>query len=1357
MKKATKRFVVFCSTTCMLLSQVPMYVFAQDVSVGTQVITNTKTPPKLIEGNVWELIDSDTCLLIEHEHTNDCYYKTCDHKNGHLPDCYSTATAYTLCEHTDESLHTGSVTLADVVKIDGTNVTWKKDHPAYSVVYEVYKKAYDETYASTKLSFMKETAAKAAGVAALVGKKFCYVTATSDEPDQCTHTCSHVGGDCYTKICLLPEHKHADDCFQYTWELKADVNKNGVADDSDSYHLIKYMIDDEVFYEESVLIGMPTPIVSNPVKEADAQYTYSFIGWDKTISDTVTEDAIYTALFNKTLNTYEVKWLDEDGTELEVDENVEYGVLPTYDGELPSKSGNNTISYTFAGWSPSVSAVNGDATYTATYSTKNVYPVNYYINNELVKTEYVVDGEQAIAYNPTKEHYKLSNWNTSNGEYNFTNQVSNQLDLYASWELIESTVKFEGVNATCNLENNGIYSVNQLINLEIIPDNQYVIEKVFANDEELEITYSEGKAQVQLYISDKTPEYTLRIETSKAKLMLKDVNMNIFGDISAEHIWDVMYDEKNSNPSDLTFEDIDVKYLAFEIELLGKKYEWWAEPGTDVSLESFLGQYGLSPLASYIPAEKLPHKFASQNVEKVQVVFAGNDKFPSLTQTGTVTFVDERIETQVILNKDVEVVYGATEEEILNLVFDKVVAENVLVSKDINDVTIKMDNLNAGTRKAVVSFSGNDTYKASSCEVDVKINKATSTTKINSTVVKYGTELNVSDLIDTNASRIEILLGVSAGDNISADVSSIAYVKLPSLLNTDNIENETVKALVEKVVNKIENNLNRTVTIEELSKILNDIVPYLENLKEQGYDINLDTNSIQSTIAALQKLSEQNGIKDLKVKLVIGDDLVVSDSGIYLAAAVVSDGNYKTSFDMGYMVVYPDGYKADLDWKIHDKNGIITIHALRNGYDLSAYVPNIYEGTIEDATAHLKTLFVGLDSNGNFVLTQNQEELGFGAYTQIAFLADFGNTMYYAEPIIRSFVVTADLVDVKFIDEFGNINHDRIFAYGKDATMTAKAYNRNGEEILDGTMTYYYSGIQTNGKLYTSATAPTYPGVYNVVALFNGVDSEMVGATTATLVVEQKESDFELISKTVEYDGKSHFVDVIDTAELKHIYIIVDENDNVNIILPDSMNDLNESLKEKLNEYLTSPEVMVLSDGNDYWNNVLEKLNVNSIELNGELPTEVGAYNILGIAFGKADYKLAADTASLTIEKVKEDDKSDEKPKDEVNPDDDEEIKPDKPSDEKEPIDKPDDDINKPSDNPENNPDDEIDEPGETPKDNPEDKPIKEENKKPNPEKPSIEKGPGTGDGTDITLWYASLIASLAGLIGLITLKRKFK
>ena len=153
-----------------------------------------------------------------------------------------------------------------------------------------------------------------------------------------------------------------------------------------------------------------------PTKAADAQYTYTFKGWDKDYTE-VKGNQTYVAVYEKTTNKYTVKWVDEDGTTLIDQKDYEYGAIPKFEGVEPTKAADAQYTYTFKGWDKDYTEVKGNQTYVAVYEkTTNKYNVTYDLNggewteatNEF-KYEYKATVE-VIKTVPTREGYKSSGW-----------------------------------------------------------------------------------------------------------------------------------------------------------------------------------------------------------------------------------------------------------------------------------------------------------------------------------------------------------------------------------------------------------------------------------------------------------------------------------------------------------------------------------------------------------------------------------------------------------------------------------------------------------------------------------------------------------------------------------------------------------------------------------------------------------------------------------------------------------------------------------------------------------------------------------------------------------------------------------
>jgi len=170
----------------------------------------------------------------------------------------------------------------------------------------------------------------------------------------------------------------------------------------------------------SITVG-DTEITATP-KLPTAYHTCFFESWSA--PDTVGTETVITANFRKETNRYSVEWRSE-GKLLELDENVEAGTLPTYDGATPTKAATAQYTYTFSQWTPSISEVTGNVIYNAAFSQEvNKYAVYFYDEDgSTILQKITVDyGAEAvfteIAYKKDSVGYTYphTGWSLSSGE-----------------------------------------------------------------------------------------------------------------------------------------------------------------------------------------------------------------------------------------------------------------------------------------------------------------------------------------------------------------------------------------------------------------------------------------------------------------------------------------------------------------------------------------------------------------------------------------------------------------------------------------------------------------------------------------------------------------------------------------------------------------------------------------------------------------------------------------------------------------------------------------------------------------------------------------------------------------------------
>ena len=328
---------------------------------GTYTLTETGDTVTDEDGNEYEIIDRSLTFSVE---------------NGRLTVVDNSTSSNSGDGFYDVDSDTNSIAVNDVMKTQEATITWKQD---------------DGTVIDT-------TSVK-------YGQSPTHKDPTKQKDNQYIYTFTgwSDGTNTYGKDDPLPE-------------VTGDVTYTAVYDSSVNSYTITWKQDDGTLIGTTTVEYGKTPTHADPTKEPDEQYTYTFAGWDSKIIP-VTGEATYTATYTATLRSYTITWKQDDGTEIDTT-TVEYGQMPTH-ADL-TKEASAEFTYTFAGWTPEISSVKGEATYKATYSaTVNEYTIIF--KNEdgtVLQTVTVAYGEtpEYTGETPTKAEdanntYSFAGWN----------------------------------------------------------------------------------------------------------------------------------------------------------------------------------------------------------------------------------------------------------------------------------------------------------------------------------------------------------------------------------------------------------------------------------------------------------------------------------------------------------------------------------------------------------------------------------------------------------------------------------------------------------------------------------------------------------------------------------------------------------------------------------------------------------------------------------------------------------------------------------------------------------------------------------------------------------------------------------
>lgn len=204
--------------------------------------------------------------------------------------------------------------------------------------------------------------------------------------------------------CKVPTRK-ADAQYTYTfntWE-PAIVEVNGEASYKATYNktVNQYTVtfkneDGTVLSSTKYNYGDKPSYEGTPSKSSTDEWQYTFNGWNKEIVDVVA-DAEYVATYSETKRSYVITFVDYDGTVLQKN-TLEYGAIPAVTIDEPKRPSDGKVTYTFKGWSPTITSVVGETTYYAEYSSADIiYTISFvdYDDTPLFSTKFEA-GEQIV-------------------------------------------------------------------------------------------------------------------------------------------------------------------------------------------------------------------------------------------------------------------------------------------------------------------------------------------------------------------------------------------------------------------------------------------------------------------------------------------------------------------------------------------------------------------------------------------------------------------------------------------------------------------------------------------------------------------------------------------------------------------------------------------------------------------------------------------------------------------------------------------------------------------------------------------------------------------------------------------------